>query len=124
MEISLVAAKILGVYFIISGLFLLLRGKTVAHLLKDFFDHPAVMYLAGAILIFLSSLMLIQGNIWDSSWRTVITIFTWLVFVKGVAYILAPELLHSLVSRKMLRAVNLFGVVALVVGAVLLSFGA
>ncbi len=124
MEISLIAAKILGTYFIISGLFLLLRGKTVPHLLKDFFDHPAIMYLTGAILIFLSSLMLLQGNIWDSSWRTVITIFTWLVFVKGAAYILAPELLRSLVSRKLLKAVNLFGLITLVVGVSLLSFGA
>jgi len=124
MEISLIAAKILGTYFIISGLFLRLRGKTVPHLRKNFFDHPAIMYLTGAILIFLSSLMLLQGNIWDSSWRTVITIFTWLVFVKGAAYILAPELLRSLVSRKLLKAVNLFGLITLVVGVSLLSFGA
>lgn len=124
MEISLIAAKILGTYFIVSGLFLILRGKTVPHLLKDFFDHPAIMYLTGAILIFLSTLMLLQGNVWDGSWRTVITIFTWLVFVKGVAYILAPEFLRSFVSRKLFKTLNLFGLVTLVVGISLLSLGA
>ncbi len=124
MEISLIAAKILGTYFIVSGLFLILRGKTVPHLLKDFFDHPAVMYLTGAILIFLSTLMLLQSNIWDGSWRTVITIFTWAVFFKGVTYILAPEFLRSLANRKIFKTLNLFGLIILAVGVSLLSLGA
>ena len=58
MEISLIAAKLLGTYLIISGLFLITRGKTVPHLLKDFFEHPAIVYLTGAFLIVLSSLFL------------------------------------------------------------------
>lgn len=45
MEISLIVAKVLGLYLIISGFFLIFRGKTVTHLLEDFFGHPAVVYL-------------------------------------------------------------------------------
>ena len=42
MEISLVAAKILGLYLVVSGLFMVFRGKTLPHMMKDFFEHPAV----------------------------------------------------------------------------------
>ena len=58
MDTTLLVAKILGIYLVISGLFLLIRGKSIPHLLKDFFNHPAIVYLTGVILVFLSSLYL------------------------------------------------------------------
>ena len=106
-------------YFIVSGLFLMFRGKTVAHLMRDFFDHPAIVYLAGAILIFLSSLFLIQYNVWDGTWGTLITVFMWATLVKGVMYILAPEALRRMVTKKMLESVNLYGLIAVVAGVYL-----
>ncbi len=119
MDIALVAAKVLGVYLIVSGLFLMFRGKTVAQLIRDLFDHPAVVYLAGALLIFLSSLFLIQYNVWDGTWHTLVTVLMWAVLAKGVMYILAPEALHKMVSKKMMKSLNLYGLVALVVGVYL-----
>ena len=123
MDVSLVAAKIIGFYMIVSGLFLLLRGKTVPHLLKDFFGHPAIVYLAGVILIFLSGLFLMEHNIWDGEWRTVITVIAWLVLLKGLAYIFFPEKLHAIVSRKLLGAVNLYGIIAIATGIFLFYLG-
>lgn len=116
MDTSLVAAKVLGVYLIISGLFLLFRGKTLPHLLKDFFGHPAIVYLTGVTLIFLSTLLLVEHNIWDGSWRTVVTVFAWLVLLKGLGYIFVPEVLHKMASKKVLESVNHFGIVAIAVG--------
>jgi len=52
METTLLVAKVMGVYLIISGLFLLIRGKSLPMMMKDFFDHPAIVYLTGVILVF------------------------------------------------------------------------
>ena len=123
MEISLVAAKILGLYLVVSGLFMIFRGKTLPHMMKDFFDHPAVLYLAGVILIFLSSLFLLQGNIWDGTWRTIITIVAWATLIKGVVYILAPEMLRQMVTKKLMDTVNLYGIVAIIAGVYLFYIG-
>lgn len=123
METSLVVAKILGIYLVVSGLFFLFRGKTVPQLLKDFFDHPAIMYLTGAILIFLSVLFLLANNIWDGTWRTIITLVAWAVLFKGIAYILAPDVLHKMVSKKVLDMVPVYGVVAIIAGISLLYVG-
>jgi hypothetical protein len=116
MEISLILAKVLGTYLIVSGVFLVFRGKTVPHLLKDFFGHPALTYLAGAVLIFFSAFSLVQSNVWDGTWRTLVTILMWAVLIKGVAYILAPEALHRMVTKKLLDSVNLYGIIAIVAG--------
>jgi uncharacterized protein YjeT (DUF2065 family) len=123
MDISLVAAKILGTYLVISGLFLVIRGKTLPYLLKDFFDHPAVVYLTGIILIFLSSIFLIQNNVWDGTWRTLITILAWVVFLKGTAYVLFPDAPHKVVNKNILGSLNLYGVIAIVGGLFLFYLG-
>lgn len=119
MDASLIAAKLLGTYLIISGLFLIMRGKTLPNILKDFFDHPAMVYLSGFLLIVLSALYLIQNNIWDGTWRTVITVLAWLVFIKGVGYIFAPRQLHRIVNKKFLQMVNLYGLIAMIAGLAL-----
>lgn len=119
MEISLVAAKVLGIYLVISGLFLIFRGKTIPHLLKDFFGHPAIVYLTGVVLIFLSTLFLVLHNVWDGSWRTIVTIFMWIVLLKGVAYLFIPDTLHEVVSKGVLETLNYYGLIAISVGLAL-----
>jgi uncharacterized protein YjeT (DUF2065 family) len=119
MAIALIASKVLGVYLVVSGLFLIFRGKTVPNLLKDFFGHPAIVYLTGVILVFLSTLLLLNNNVWDSSWRMIVTILGWLVLLKGLAYIFIPESLHRMVNRKILGSLSLFGVIAVAAGVYL-----
>ncbi len=123
MDISLVVAKLLGTYLIVSGLFLFFHGKSVPRLLRDFFDHPAIVYLTGVILIFLSTFYLVENNIWDGTWRTVITAFVWLVLLKGLAYIFAPEMVERLVTKKLLARVSTYGVVAIIAGISLSYIG-
>ncbi|HEU0085463.1 MAG TPA: hypothetical protein VFQ59_00700 [Candidatus Paceibacterota bacterium] len=120
MELAIVITKVLGVYFVVSGLFLIFKRKTVTHMLKDFFDHPAMVYLTGIIMIFLSSAYLIQFSMWDGSWETVVTVFAWLVLLKGLAYIFIPESLNHMVVNKYKSLFFVYGAVAIAVGVTLL----
>jgi hypothetical protein len=119
MDITILTAKILGIYLVISGLFLLAKGKTIPHLLKDFFDHPAIVYLTGVILIFLSSIYLIQYNIWDGTWKTIITAFVWIILLKGLTYIFAPKALNNFAVQKFHKMFVTYGVIAIAIGAYL-----
>ena len=116
MDISILTLKILSIYLVISGLFLIIKGKTVPVLLKDFFDHPATVYLTGIILIFLSSMYLIQNNIWDGTWKTIVTVFVWLVMFKGLGYIFFPKALSSAAIKKSRGLFGIYGFIAVVVG--------
>lgn len=116
MDIIILVAKILGIYLVVSGLFLIIKGKTIPHLLKDFFDHPAIIYLTGVILIFLSSMYLIQYNIWDGTWRVLVTFFVWLVLLKGLMYIFFPQILNEEFVKKFRNSFGTYGVIAILVG--------
>ena len=116
MDITILVAKILGIYLVVSGLFLIIKGKTVPHLLKDFFAHPAIVYLTGVILIFLSSIYLLQYNIWDGTWRIIVTIFVWVVGFKGVSYIFFPEILSEMAVKKFRNMFGAFGFISIIVG--------
>ena len=116
MDTALIATKLLGTYLIVSGLFLLLRGKTIPHLLKDFFGHPAIVYLTGILLVFLSALLIITNNVWDGTWQTLITVLAWIILLKGLGYIFFPEALQKIVSRKLLGSLSLFGLIAVIGG--------
>jgi hypothetical protein len=123
METALIVAKIMGIYLVVSGLFMMFRGKTVPHMLKDFFGHSAIVYLTGVILIFLSSLYLLQGNVWDGTWRSVVTIFVWLVLGKGLLYIFAPDMLQKTVSKRTMSSLGAYGIVAIIAGLGLFFIG-
>jgi len=119
MDISILALKILSIYLMVSGLFLIFKGKSVPVLLKDFFGHPAIVYLTGIILIFLSTMFLIGHNTWGASWKTIITIFAWLVLIKGVAYIFFPKALNDMMMKKFKGMFRLYGFVAVIIGVYL-----
>ena len=119
MDITILFAKVLGIYLIVSGLFLILKGKTVPHLLKDFFDHPAIVYLTGVILIFLSSIYLIQYSVWDGTWKVVVTLFAWIVMLKGLTYIFFPQVLDKIAVAKFRNYFSVYGVVAIIIGVYL-----
>ena len=116
MEITIIVAKILGIYLVVSGLFIVIKGKTIPHLLKDFFDHPATVYLTGIILIFLSSMYLIQYNIWDGTWKTLVTLVAWAVMLKGLGYIFVPKALNESSIKKYRSLFGVYGLMAIVVG--------
>lgn len=116
MDIITLTAKVLGIYLVVAGLFLIIKGKTIPHMLKDFFDHPAIVYLTGVILIFLSSIYLLQYNIWDGTWRTLITLFVWLVMLKGLMYIFIPQALNEISVKRFRGVFGVYGVFAIVVG--------
>ena len=120
MDISLLTLKILSIYLIVSGFFLIFKGKTVPHLLRDFFDHQAVVYLTGIILIFLSSMYLIQYNIWDGTWKTLVTLFAWLVGLKGLLYIFAPKMLSEMAIKKSKQMFTVYGAISIIVGIYLI----
>lgn len=117
MDISLVA-KVLGVYLVVGGLFTIFRGKTLPHMLKDFFGHPAIVYLTGVILVFLASLALLQ----DKELSSLVSLFVWLVLIKGLSYIFFPEMLQKMVTKKLLDTVSTYGLIAVVAGVYLFFY--
>ena len=121
MEQSILFIKIIALYFVVSGAFLLLKGKTLPLILKDFFNHPAIVYLIGVILVLLGGGILIQNNAYvsDKTIQTLTIIFGWLVLIKGLAYIFIPKVLAKIFIKKFNNWFGVLGVVIILIGVYL-----
>lgn len=116
MATTLLIAQVLGVYLLVSGLFLIFRGKTLAMLLKDLFEHPAVMHLAGAMMVFGGAFLVLRGSSTEDPLSTFVMIISWLILAKGIAYILFPEWLHKTVKRFSTMSLSMLGAVVAGIG--------
>ncbi len=121
MDTSILFLKILALYFVVSGLFLLFKGKTLPFILKDFFNHPAIVFLAGVILLFLGGGVLIQiyASASNSLVQVLVIIFGWLVLLKGLSYIFMPKTLESISLKKFNSWFGVLGVIMLILGILL-----
>lgn len=122
METTILLAKLLGVYFAVSGIFVVMRGKTLASVIKDLFEHRAVTYIVGAILLLGGAAIVLRGDTANDPLSLFVKIIAWAILLKGVAYILAPEWLHGIAKRVSTGYLPLLGAVIAVVGLYLIFF--
>lgn len=91
MEISLFLAKLLGVYMLIVAVIWLFRRNQFETSIKDIFNSPGVLALAGSLSLLAGLSIVIGHNIWDYHWRVVITILGYIAVAKGVLRLAFPE---------------------------------
>lgn len=119
MELTFVVAKVFAIYLFISGWFLLLRRKTLTHVLRDFFEHPAIVHFAGVFLIFLGGTLVVSYAAWREDARTLITVFGALALLKGTAYLFFSKQLSRIHIDRSRPAVAIWGIVAIALGVYL-----
>lgn len=120
MDISILFVKVIAVYFVISGAFLILRGKTLPIILKDFFDHPAIGWLTGVVLIFLGAGVIVQKGPAESSVEIWAKVLGWIVLLKGIAYIFIPKIMAKISLKKLDSWFGVCGIIMMLLGVYLL----
>ena len=91
MDISIFLAQVFGLYFVIAGVAMLLRPKAIATLIETLGTRSSI-YLTGFFALMLGIPLVLVHNIWEGSWRVIITILAWLALLKGIARIFFPEM--------------------------------
>jgi hypothetical protein len=119
MDTTILVAKVIGIYLVLSGLLLITKKKTFSLILQDYFGHPAIMYLTGVILVFLSASYLLQYNIWDGTMRTLVTFVMWLLLIKGVLIIFVPKAFSKMNMDKWRGIFGFYGALAVIAGVYL-----
>lgn len=122
METTLLLAKVLGVYFLVSGAFLIFRRKTFALLLKDMFEHRAISYVVGVVLVFGGAFLVFRKTSGTDPLSVFVLLMSWAILIKGIIYILAPEWLYSLVKTISRTTLVISGVIVALLGFYLLVF--
>ena len=118
MNISLFLAQVFGIYLIVAGVSLVLKYRAWCQIADDFIENTSLMHIVGMFVFIMGLLLILSHNVWESSWRVVITILSWLVFLKGMAFFLLP---HNTLTRfvRLINNKNWY----IVVGTINIIFG-
>lgn len=107
---------ILGLYMAVSGLAMLVRRQQFASVIADLFAHPALMWVAGLLLMYLGGVLAFAASVpvWVSG-------LGWLILLKGATYILVPDLYPRLIGTPRQSSLLWSGVLVLLVGVLLVA---
>lgn len=89
MDTSIFLAQVFGLYFLIAGIALLVRPQAMQSLMKVL-NTRTYVYMTGFVALLIGVPLVLIHNVWDGSWRVIITVLCWLALLKGVARLYAP----------------------------------
>ncbi len=88
---TLFLATVIGWYFVITSLFILVRHDYVISIAKDLMKQPGLLMVVAIFTLILGLLMVTNHNIWVMGWPVVVTIISWMVLISGVIRLFFAE---------------------------------
>ncbi len=87
---------------------------------REFVGANASFVFYGAIALILGLLMILSHNIWDGTWRTIITFAGWAITMKGAMAVLFPKALKNTVNIFLKGSItNIMGLLVIALGVYL-----
>jgi len=122
---SIYLAKLIGPILVLVAAALFVNRKAMDTIFREVLGSTFLLFLLG-LLDFVAGLAIVLAhNVWVADWRVLITIFGWLLMVRGVVRVLIPDHTKD-VGSKLLKNQNAMTAVlagTLVLGLVLSYFG-
>jgi hypothetical protein len=104
MHLSIFLAKVLGLYFLISGIMMLARFRSLDKILPSFLEIPGLMILSGVMALLMGLLIIIAHPVWVWGWPLIITLLGYLSLFAGMVRILfagdPPGFIKNLVHNR------------------------
>ena len=115
---TLVAARILGPLFVMTGILLITQPDRVIGSIGGFLTNPSLMNLAAFVTLVLGLAIVTFHQRWDSFTAIIISVIGWLMVVRGGVMLLAPDLIlvtANFVERQR-QAIPIGGLLAALLG--------
>ena len=90
MEVSIFLAKVIGLYYVIVFVAVMVNRKNLPRLAAGFSENLALGYLAGFLAVVVGLLIVVSHNVWVADWRAIITVVGWLALLKGIVLMISP----------------------------------
>jgi hypothetical protein len=125
MQRSIYLAKLIGPVCLAIGAGLLLNGTVFRVMAGQFLASYAMIFLAGLLTLTAGIALVLAHNVWEASWRVIITVLGWLGVIGGAVRIIVPQEVAAIGAAMIGSAVfpTIGGVGIFVLGAVLSYFG-
>ncbi|NNC89538.1 MAG: hypothetical protein HKN82_13875 [Akkermansiaceae bacterium] len=124
MDTSLFYARLFGIYYVAMAVIWMIRGPVLARSLNEWTGNPGSMMLTGIMTLFIGAAMVASHQVYELSWRGVITVIAYIAVLKGAVLIGWPRVRnidYTRFSRSPLRWIT--GLVCLVLGGWLAWIG-
>lgn len=111
--------QVLGLFSLAVGLGMLINLNFYQGLIRSLMEAKPVLLLAGVINLVVGYFFVTFYNTWEGGWIVVVTIIGWLIFIKGLAILILPNLGTSLAkSFDKKNFLVITGVVYLILGLI------
>jgi hypothetical protein len=119
-------ARIYGIVALTAALAALLSPKRMGLVLSEFEASPGLTFMAALFALILGLVMVMVHNLWTDIAAIIVTLFGWIVLVKGILLLATPDglLRFAAASASSPARIRLWGIAALVLAAIFLIIGA
>jgi uncharacterized membrane protein len=123
--LTLTLAKAYGIYMIAIGFSGLTAPERWRMMMEDFQESPGLTYLAAVLVLGFGLAMVILHDLWTDPLAIVVSLFGWVLLLKGVLLMAAPDGLLRLGVATVATPdrTRAWAVVAVIFGAMLLTAG-
>ncbi|MDP8266287.1 MAG: hypothetical protein P9M07_05010 [Candidatus Aceula meridiana] len=98
MSISIFIAKLLGTSMLVISVGLFFNRDFFQSILEDYCKNAALVFFGGVLALVVGLSIVLNHNVWELSWRVIITIYGWGGIIKGIWLIMFPRNLKRFVA--------------------------
>ncbi len=84
MNASIFLAKLIGPYCLVASVGMFLNQANYQKSMEDYLNNAALKLIGGMLALIIGLLIVNTHNVWEGSWRVIITIFGWISLIKGI----------------------------------------
>ncbi len=125
MHTSIFLARLLGPLFLLPGIGILINPRVFRALATEVVRSVTLIYLFGLVDFAGGLAIVLNHNVWEASWRLLVTLIGWALLIRGAVRIAVPDTImgHAAryVANKQIYPVT--GAAAVILGLVLCYFG-
>lgn len=121
MQSAMCLGSIFGPFLIILGFWMLFYRSNLTKVITSMKSTPGILYVAGVINLIVGLAVISQYNVWMWQLPLTVTIFGWVVFIRGLLAFFFPQMLfHKNVTSA--SYLQLKGIVVLIWGLLMCWF--
>ncbi len=91
-ELTIFWAKVIGLFIAIATASQLVRRREFAQMERNVYENPGLVAVSALFFVFIGLLVVASHNVWEWSWRVIITLGGWLFLIRGALRLFAPEI--------------------------------
>ena len=99
MMLSLFLAKLIGIYLVLVSGTMILNKRDVALLFGIYSKNPGALYITGVVDTLIGLAIVLAHNVWVWDFRVAITLVGWMLLIRGVGRMLAPDMVMKSLGK-------------------------